>query len=110
SAAKSTSKAPKLQTTCPASAPDSQHAFSLKSLISIHFTEEPDPTNSAATVRTCPACRKSLSNASKAVMTVPCGHVLCKACKHKFLEPNKDEDFQLRCYVCDKDLTGKVKD
>ena len=43
-------------------------------------------------------------------MTVPCGHVLCKACKQKFLEPNKDEEFHLRCYVCDMDLTGEKKD
>ena len=102
----SSAKAPKLQTACPGSTADTPHPFSLKTLVTINFSEEADPAKSVDAVRSCPACRKALSNASKAVMTIPCGHVLCKSCKQKFLEPNKDEDFHLRCYVCDKDLSG----
>jgi len=68
-------------------------------------------------VRTCPSCQKALSNATKAVLAIPCGHVLCKPCVEKFLTPDhrhhrdahdKDpESKSIHCYVCDADLTGK---
>jgi nitric oxide synthase-interacting protein len=107
----------KAQTVCPLSAPSDPHAFSLKTLVEVHFTtavDEADPA--AAPRRTCPACRKALSNATRAVLAVPCGHVVCKPCADKFVAPPVEdvhapekERSIVRCYVCEADLTTAKK-
>jgi len=105
----------KLTPTCPSSDPEHPHNLSLKGLTTVNFNEEKS-TETGKTVRTCPSCRKSLSNSSKAVVAIPCGHVLCKPCVDKFLRPehrhHRDahdtapEPETVHCYVCDADLTS----
>lgn len=104
----------KLTPTCPSSDPDHSHNLSLKGLTSVNFNEEKS-TEAGNIVRTCPSCRKSLSNSTKAMVAIPCGHVLCKPCVDKFLKPehrhHRDahdtapEPETVHCYVCDADLT-----
>ncbi|CAE7187591.1 hypothetical protein CFE70_006649 [Pyrenophora teres f. teres 0-1] len=99
---------------CPCSDPDHPHSLSLKGLTSVNFHEEKSQ-ETGNSVRTCPACQKSLSNSSKAMLAIPCGHVLCKPCVEKFLKPehrhHRDahdhgpEPETIHCYVCDADLT-----
>jgi nitric oxide synthase-interacting protein len=106
---------PKHNPTCPSSDPAKPHALSLKSLTSVHFTEEKS-SDTGKPVRTCPSCRKALSNSTKAVLAIPCGHVLCKPCVDKFLTPHhrhhRDAHEEtpapetVHCYVCDADLTA----
>ncbi|KAL6705487.1 hypothetical protein ACN47E_006752 [Coniothyrium glycines] len=112
--------APKTTPTCPSSnRPDAPHAFSLKTLTTVHFHEEKSTAaEPGATLhaRTCPSCQKTLSNTTKAILAVPCGHVLCKPCVDKFLRPEHrhqrdaheqgPEPQSVHCYVCDADLTG----
>ncbi|KAL8727018.1 MAG: hypothetical protein Q9166_006316 [cf. Caloplaca sp. 2 TL-2023] len=123
----------KLTPICPGSSPTSTHPLSLKSLITINFSNSNSSSNNTSTSKPtsaekkagihtdgeklqCPACTKTLTNASKAMMTVPCGHVLCKACAMKFMTPkppdphaeNADagiDGAKVRCYVCETDLT-----
>lgn len=107
----------KAQPTCPASAMDQQHTFTLKTLITVKFTEEkPTGDRGAAgnaadeTVRSCASCDKALSNATKAILAKPCGHVLCKPCSDKFQRsPEKpaheEQDDTVRCYSCQEDVT-----
>lgn len=115
----SSSKKLKQHPTCPASDPEHPHALSLKSLTTVNFTEERNPETGKMT-RTCPSCRKALSNATKAVLAIPCGHVLCKPCVGKFLRPDqrhqrdvhdalheKEEEESIHCYICDANLTAK---
>ncbi|KAF2821469.1 zinc finger-containing protein [Ophiobolus disseminans] len=112
-----TAEKAKLTPTCPSSDPDHLHSISLKSLTSVNFTEE-QSTETGKTVRTCPSCRKSLSNSTKATIAIPCGHVLCKPCVDKFLRPehrhhrDAHDDApapeSVHCYVCDADLTSAV--
>jgi nitric oxide synthase-interacting protein len=99
---------------CPSSHPDEPHNLSLKSLTSVNFHEEKS-TETGKSVRTCPSCQKSLSNSTKAMLAIPCGHVLCKPCADKFLKPEHrhqrdahdagPEPETVHCYVCDADLT-----
>lgn len=51
------------------------------------------------------------------MLTIPCGHVLCKPCAGKFLSSpkgppdphaNSELDTNITCYVCEADLSGKV--
>lgn len=113
------SKKLKQHPTCPASDPEQPHSLSLKSLTTVNFTEEMN-TDTDKMIRTCPSCRKALSNATKAVLAIPCGHVLCKPCVGKFLKPDqrhhrdahdalheKEDAQSIHCYVCDADLTAK---
>jgi nitric oxide synthase-interacting protein len=109
---------------CPSSDPIHPHPLSLKTLVPVNFTlntSSTDPKNKDKP--TCPACLKTLSNASKAILAVPCGHVLCKPCVDKFLRPEHrhahdghdvgPEPESVHCYVCDADLSqvkGKDKD
>ncbi|KAJ4330852.1 hypothetical protein N0V95_009988 [Ascochyta clinopodiicola] len=100
--------------TCPSSDPEHPHDFSLKTLTSVNFHEEKS-SETGKTLRTCPSCQKALSNSTKAVLAIPCGHVLCKPCVEKFLRPehrhhrDAHEDGPdpetIHCYVCDADLT-----
>lgn len=100
--------------TCPSSDPEHPHALSLKTLTSVMFNEEKS-TETGKSVRTCPSCRKTLSNSTKAVLAIPCGHVLCKPCVDKFLRPehrhhrdahdDAPEPETVHCYVCDADLS-----
>lgn len=100
--------------TCPSSVPEHPHDLSLKTLAGVNFHEEKS-TETGKTVRTCPSCQKALSNSTKAVLAIPCGHVLCKPCVEKFLKPehrhHRDahddgpDPETIHCYVCDTDLT-----
>lgn len=92
---------------CPAS--EGGHEMSLKTMVEVRFDEEQGPSLDKP-LRTCPACKKGLSNATRAVMVRPCGHVLCKACGDKFLAPLErhahdsrrrgSDEAVVRCYVC----------
>ncbi|KAI0236738.1 hypothetical protein L0F63_002042, partial [Massospora cicadina] len=61
----------------------------IKKMFSIKF--EPS-TEDVAPV--CPACLKVLTNASKPVLLITCGHVLCSSCTKLFVTPSKS------CYSC----------
>ena len=146
-------KAPKVTPTCPSSREDDPHPYTLHTLVSVNFTEEDeDDTNanppnsnnangdgdrdrtrtdgggsnsgsSRRKRRICPACRKALTNASKAVLAKPCGHVLCRSCVDRFVvrprgdphahthahDAEADADAP-RCYVCEADLTDRGRD
>ncbi|KAK1088262.1 hypothetical protein LTR33_000638 [Friedmanniomyces endolithicus] len=97
--------------TCPAAAADKPHDFTLKTLVTVHFNEEPPTNASGAPTRSCPSCHKALSNITKAVLAKPCGHVLCKPCSDKFQKPPEksahdvDVDETVRCFVCAEDVT-----
>lgn len=105
-------KKTKRSPTCPASAIAQPHTYSLATLITVSFTEETN-AQSKTTQRVCPACKKALSNTSKAVLTIPCGHVLCKSCVDKFMSgknadpyASQEEVGKIACYVCEADLTS----
>lgn len=59
-------KPQKLSPICPASSPDKSHPYSLKTLVTVHFTEERDEKSGELT-RICPSCKKGLTNGSKAI-------------------------------------------
>ncbi len=96
--------------TCPASQEDRPHHYALHTLVTVHFTEEADP-KAKDPQRICPSCKRGLSNASKAMLAKPCGHVTCKSCVDKFMKPSFDPHAPgsdaVRCYVCDSDLTER---
>jgi nitric oxide synthase-interacting protein len=83
-------------------------------LVTLVFTEEKDATAGTSQL-ICPACKKALSNTSKAMLAKPCGHVLCKSCVSKFMTPTGVHDPHapdvdqnaVRCYICEADLTEK---
>lgn len=101
--------------TCPSGDKEVPHALSLKTLVAVQFNMEKNP-ETGKEAATCPSCRKALSNATKAVIAIPCGHVLCKPCVERFLKPehrhHRDahdegpEPESVHCYVCDADLSG----
>ncbi|OHF00589.1 RING finger domain-containing protein [Colletotrichum orchidophilum] len=110
---KAAPKKVKLAPLCPASADDSRHSFSLKSLIPLKFKEELDAkTNSSR--RICPSCVKTLGNASRPLMAENCGHVICRNCAVKFMAPVKGDDCttpqENACYVCDSGLPATRPD
>lgn len=78
----------------------------MQKLITIHFDEQVDPSTKDKR-RTCPSCRKILSNASAPIMAKRCGHVLCQKCVKQFLiphgkHPESDQDAIITCFVCDE--------
>ncbi|KAK6543924.1 hypothetical protein TWF694_000642 [Orbilia ellipsospora] len=106
-------KPPKLQPVCPGSDPEKLHNYSLKSLVSIKFTEESEERNKhGEKARICPSCKKGLSNETKAVVAKPCGHVICKPCVKKFILHSDDphasfngKEQRIQCSVCETDLS-----
>lgn len=60
-------KAVKLTPMCPGSNETHKHAYSLKSLVDVHFTEEKAEDGTVS--RVCPSCKKNLSNGLKAMRT-----------------------------------------
>jgi len=104
----------KTQPICPTSPEDKPHFYSLHTLVTVHFTDETDAATKTTT-RICPACKKGLTNSSRAELAKPCGHVLCKSCIDKFVrhadrhDPHapESEPGGMRCYVCDGDLAEK---
>ncbi|KAL3431202.1 hypothetical protein BDV09DRAFT_153438 [Aspergillus tetrazonus] len=113
-------KTVKLSPICPGSTESNKHGYSLKSLVDVHFTEEAGADG--ATVRVCPSCKKTLTNTVKAMLTKPCGHVICKPCVDKFMTPHDAPDphatkeeqektaelhGRVLCYVCETDLTPR---
>lgn len=104
----------KLKPVCPASDKNKIHNISLKSLVTINFTQDDtDKDKHGETLRSCPSCKKALNNASRAMLAKPCGHVICKPCVDKFMRPQHDPHDptpqSLRCYVCEADLTENKK-
>lgn len=105
-------KKTKTQPVCPASPEDKPHYYSLHTLITVNFGEEKDDKTKKVN-RICPACKKVLSNSSKAMLAKPCGHVLCGSCVSTFMKPTGHHDPHapdvdpdaVRCYVCEADLT-----
>ncbi|KAL9120550.1 MAG: hypothetical protein Q9187_002896 [Circinaria calcarea] len=118
----STTKPPKLHPICPSSSETSPHPLSLKTLVPVTFTtssstgsnvsSKPSPSDPPPS-RICPSCKKALSNGLKAMLTIPCGHVICKPCVGKFMTPakapsNPPSDYQeetIACYVCSTSLS-----
>ncbi|BCR89206.1 putative RING finger domain protein [Aspergillus chevalieri] len=115
----------KLTPICPASSDTNRHAYSLKALVEVHFTEEKASDGSVA--RVCPSCKKDLSNGLRAMLTKPCGHIICLPCVKKFMTPHDTPDphatkeeqahtaglqGRILCYVCEADVTpsGPPKD
>ncbi|KAF3392737.1 Nitric oxide synthase-interacting protein [Penicillium rolfsii] len=111
-------KAVKLTPMCPGSTETHKHSYSLKSLVDVHFTEEKAEDGTVS--RVCPSCKKNLSNGLKAMLTKPCGHVICSPCVGKFMTPHdvpdphtsKEEQAKtaalhglVLCYVCETDVT-----
>ncbi|KAJ5921127.1 hypothetical protein N7466_009453 [Penicillium verhagenii] len=108
-------KTVKLAPICPGSSDTNRHTYSLKGLVEVNFTEEKGSDGSTA--RICPSCKKNLSNGLKAMLTKPCGHVICSPCVTKFMTPqdtpdphaSKEEQESHRrvlCYVCETDLSS----
>lgn len=88
----------KLHPLCPASTPEFKHTYSLKSLVSVNFTESGSEWKSGGNtnsrngntdepVRICPSCKKALTNTSRPILGTAegCGHVICGACADLFL-------------------------
>jgi nitric oxide synthase-interacting protein len=122
-----TTKASKLHPICPASTPSTQHTYSLKTLITVNFSEEGDSpsatssnnnTSSKEKTRICPSCKKALTNTSRPMLGASaegCGHVVCGNCVDLFLRvPSSVPGTaaaatarqDIRCYVCEADLSG----
>lgn len=109
-------KKAKTSPVCPSSQENRPHAYSLHTLVTINFTEE-ESRDAKTKSRICPSCKKGLTNSSKAVLTKPCGHVLCKACAGQFMKPvghdphadpqDAHEANTVLCYVCDGDVTER---
>lgn len=110
-----TEKERKLSPVCPASDPDHTHPLSLKSLVTVNFSEDPqDKTKDGLPLRICPSCKKALNNhvksyrippfTSQLIVVAPvCGHVTCKTCTDLLRASGV-------CFVCDTPFKRKKKD
>jgi nitric oxide synthase-interacting protein len=108
----------KLHPICPASTPSTKHSYFLKTLTTVHFNQEKG-SKAEDSIRTCPACKKDLSNSSKAILAKPCGHVLCGSCVEKFMKPpetphahepdSKEKHGKVSCYVCETEVTEQKR-
>ena len=123
----STSTRPlKLHPLCPASTPEHKHQYSLKTLITVNFTEEDSSSSAGTQIRICPSCKKALTNTSRAMLGTAegCGHVVCGNCADLFLRPKANasstssskpalankEPANISCFVCEADLSGISRD
>jgi nitric oxide synthase-interacting protein len=70
-----------------------RHSLSLKLLTSVNFTASTDGASFS-----CPTCLKGLTNGSGAVVSVDCGHAVCRPC-HQKLAGNGASNHYL-CVVC----------
>jgi len=67
----------KLTTICPASDPEHTHPLSLKSLVEVNFSEDPqDKTSDGQPLRICPSCKKALNNNVKSYRIFPLSHMI----------------------------------
>ncbi|CRK13585.1 hypothetical protein BN1708_010878 [Verticillium longisporum] len=105
----------KVTPVCPASTNDAQHPISLKTLQQVKFSkEEPDASATTAPNPTepksiCPSCMRTLGNASRPMMADACGHVMCRNCVTKFIQPRKTATADAPdqgCFVCDRLLVA----
>ncbi|KAK9078468.1 hypothetical protein SSX86_002525 [Deinandra increscens subsp. villosa] len=87
--------APTTSTTCP----EGNEKLKMKSLFSIHFTEDTSAEKKASALDKtyiCPSCKVTLTNTLSLVGLSSCGHVFCKKCADKFMAVDKV------CLVCNK--------
>lgn len=87
----------KLKPLCPMSTENNIHQISLKSVIRVQFTTE---EIGGIKKHVCPACHKAMAKTVKAVLTIPCGHVLCFHCTKRFVFESKI------CFVCGENIQG----
>jgi len=79
---------------------EGNHPIKLKKLVTVKFipvssfSEKSDPKNVQTGKYCCPVCRRTMTDAPKAVVLKTCGHVICLGCSEKF----KSEKI---CTVCD---------
>lgn len=102
---------------CPGSSTTAPHELSLKHMLPVHFTLDASPSPSTTNApsaaddqgqgpaRVCPACARPLTNAAKAMLAKPCGHVVCAPCARKFILGDDDGGGK-RCFVCSADLSS----
>ncbi|GAO50866.1 hypothetical protein SAICODRAFT_30019 [Saitoella complicata NRRL Y-17804] len=91
----SSGRMPKLNPICPASGIDSTHELTLKSLVTVEFSEDKNTmTGQGEPQRICPSCKKGLSNGLSGYLAIGCGHVCCKGCVEKFIRESG------QCFVC----------
>jgi len=80
---------------------EGNHPLKLKQLIVVRFTpntlntDAEDPNHVRTARYCCPVCRRTLTDAPKAVLLKSCGHVHCLSCCEKFAN-------EKICTVCDK--------
>ncbi|KAJ0677297.1 putative nitric oxide synthase-interacting protein [Helianthus annuus] len=87
--------APSTSTTCP----EGKENLKMKSLFSIHFTEDTNEEKKGSALDKtyiCPSCKVTLTNTLSLVGLSSCGHVFCKKCADKFVAVDKV------CLVCNK--------
>ncbi|XP_076927328.1 E3 ubiquitin-protein ligase CSU1-like [Bidens hawaiensis] len=87
--------APTTSTTCP----EGKEKLKMKSLFSIHLTEDKNGEKKATTLDKtyiCPSCKVTLTNTLSLIALSSCGHVFCKKCADKFMAVDKV------CLVCNK--------
>ncbi|KAJ0744858.1 putative nitric oxide synthase-interacting protein [Helianthus annuus] len=87
--------APTTSTTCP----EGKEKLKMKSLFSIHFTEDKNDEKKPSSLDktyVCPSCKATLTNTLSLLGLSSCGHVFCKKCADKFMAVDKV------CLVCNK--------